>query len=226
MEDDAWPTLDEFVGQCIRRYREETDTRAEDFARMIQQRGLHWNRSTVTAIERGKRKVSAGEIIGLVAALPISAMDFFNDPRISIVQLADDLHISTHQLGQGLGWYGSESAKQDLDFMTANVLANDPDRRIDAHELIGSIIASGARFEEAVAELSDAERFVMSTMVSEADRRAALRFDVSAEIVTLVSHDLWGHGLEAERDRSGVGSSGHITRDLYRALEEAIEARR
>jgi len=27
---------------------------------------------------------------------------------ISLVQLADDLHISTSQLGQGLSWYGSD----------------------------------------------------------------------------------------------------------------------
>jgi len=209
MEDDTWPTLDEFVGLCIRRYREESGTRAEDFARMMQQRGLHWNRGTVTAIERGKRKVSAGELIALVAALPDEAQYFFNDPRITLMNLADDLHISTHQLEAGLHEFRSEHVKADLDFMTANALANDPDRRIDAHDLISSINGSGGRLEAAVADLSDAERFVLRTMVSEADRRAAQRFSVSAEIVTLVSHDLWGHGLEAERDRLGTRSKGH-----------------
>jgi len=227
VDNEPWPTLDEYIGICIRRYRDEMDMRAEDFARIMQQRGLHWNRGTVTAIERGKRKVSAGELIALVNVVPVDDYYlFFHHPRISLVNLADDLHISTNQLEHGLDGFRGEGVKQDLDFMTANVLAGDPDRRIDGQDLIRTIVASGGSFTEALAKLSDAERFVLGTYVSEADRRASQRFDVPPEIVTLASHGLWGHGLETERDQPDAhGSKSHSTRELYKSLEMAIADR-
>lgn len=226
MEDDRWPTLDEYMGICIRRYRDEHDMRAEDFARMMWQRGVNWNRSTVTAIERGKRKVSAGELIALVNAVPVDDdYFFFHHPQISLVNLAGDLHISANVLDGGLDGFRGDAVKQDMDFMTANAMSGD--QWIDGDELIRQISESGESFDEALDALPDAQRFVLRTNVSEADRRAAQRFGIRAEIVTLASHALWGHGLETERDsQAEQGSKGHTTRELYKLLEMTIADRR
>jgi len=229
VEDDfQWPTIDVLVAVSMRRYREANaeQLRAEDVARMMRQRGVPWTRNTVTAIERGKRKVSMGELMAFVSTLEMSAHDFFHDDRISMVRLAGDVHMS---LGTFIGLLEplrDEYLRQDMDFMSANALP--AERQIDKSELIRSMLDSGDRFELLVDELSDVQKFVLGTLVTDAERRAAKRFGVTPEIVLLASHALWGEGLERVRDRDGSAGNahkGHRTRDLYDELREVINQR-
>jgi len=123
-------------------------------------------------------------------------------------------------------WDAAEGLRQDMDFMSANALPTE--RRADPMELIQSMLDSGDRFEFLVDELPDVQKFMLSTLVTDAERRAAKRFGVTPEIVLLASHALWGEGLERVRDREGsTGNAhkGHRTRDLYDELREVINQR-
>lgn len=194
---------------------------------MMRNKGVNWTRNTVTAIERGKRKVSMGEVMALLTALPVTAHDFFRNERISMIQLAGDVHMDLMTFADTLMPLSEEGVRGHIDWLSINALP--PERSVNQQAVIERILDSGEPFEAAIAELSDLERYGLSIWVSDAERRAAKRFDVSAEVVLLASHALWGASLEDVRDRDGKGGNaekGHRTRDLYEQLSEEIERRR
>lgn len=75
-------TLHEYIGQQIRRIREQRHLLQEELARLAQKHGLDWGRDTVAAVETGHRRVSLEEFLLLKPVLEIDLQDLFQKGNI------------------------------------------------------------------------------------------------------------------------------------------------
>jgi hypothetical protein len=178
--------------------------------------GLAWTRSTVAAIETGKRKISADELLLLPLILtkatgrPVNLADLFPDG--SAVRITDDAALEP---------------KVVRDVATGKV-----DDRAAAGWWFGLCYTPGSRrfvglARSRLGQLEEAER--------EQEVRAARQLGVEPIALVDAAHTLWARGLVEERDRraaeahpGAVGKAldvvrGHVTRTLVDELREAIK---
>ncbi|MFD9629898.1 helix-turn-helix domain-containing protein [Streptomyces violascens] len=223
------PPFGEAIGRKLQRVREEKGRTAEDVAQTAQQLGLSWHRPTVGQIERGRRALSAAELIML--------------PLIYGRPLGELLPEGTVWLTSELGVYDREVRKVLGGDYTPNHLAL---RAPGGWHVKGRSDQSGEevgeRVAEAVAVLSTRSQWPTRALAryvqdkpDEAETKAAKRLDTTPHYVAYAARETWGHGLAVEREarlrergelpegkRALQSARGHITRTLVAELEPVI----
>ncbi|QES20451.1 hypothetical protein DEJ46_16085 [Streptomyces venezuelae] len=215
---EAAPTFGVALGERLQRIRDDDEVTAEDIARTGQRLGLSWHRPTVGQIEKGKRGISAVELL----LLPL----IYGRPL-------QDL------LPQGTVWLtGEVAARRDA------ILANVSSPVRGAGMAPGQWHLKGIDMDETVRNV---ERMVVQVMArwpagaehnpnpDEAESKAAKRLNTTPEYVAYAARERWGRGLAAERDarlaertdlpgasRALQAARGHVTRALLTELEPAI----
>ncbi|MFB7631740.1 helix-turn-helix domain-containing protein [Streptomyces sp. NPDC056149] len=225
------PAFGEAIGKQLQRVREEKGRTAEDVARQAQQLGLSWHRPTVSQIERGRRALSAVELIML--------------PLIYGRPLGDLLPDGTMWLTPDTGVYDREVRK---------VLAGDYNPSARALRLPGGWHVKGFSDQDkeetarhvarAVAYLQahspwphNAQARYVQGKPDDAETKAAKRLGTTPHYVAYAARETWGHGLAAEREarlrergelpegkRALQSARGHITRTLVAELEPIVKA--
>lgn len=214
----------EVVGVRLEAVRSRSRRTTEDIASAARGLGLTWHRTTVRQTERGKRSLTAAELLLLPLMYGAPLRDLLPDER-EMVWLTDEVAVSGGELARVLdegyepgaaevntadGWYikGADARLKELS------------RRMTAHAVEWP---SGVRAGSTMAEPDEAET------------KAAKRLDSTPHYVASAARELWGRGLVEERDarlaqRSPVPDSpralqaarGHVTRTLIAELEPTV----
>ncbi|QDQ13129.1 helix-turn-helix domain-containing protein [Streptomyces spectabilis] len=225
------PTFGEAIGRQLQRVREGAGRTAEDVARTAQQLGLSWHRPTVGQIERGRRALSAVELVmlPLIYGRPLGELlptgTVWLTPEVGVYErevrrvLGGDHNPSSLVLRAPGGWHvkgvsdqtGEEVARQMAQAL-AYMEANSP-------------WPLGARMTYVQDKPDDAET------------KAAKRLGSTPHYVAYAARETWGHGLAAEREarlrergelpeekRALQSARGHITRALVAELEPIVKA--
>src|SRR5450756_537104 len=87
------------VRRNLRRLRMKFGWRQEDLALKARARGLRWSASTVTAIEIGRRPVSAGELLLLPTLLQVSLTELLSGDHDEIADV-DGVLLTQAALGE------------------------------------------------------------------------------------------------------------------------------
>lgn len=224
------PAFGESIGRQLQRVREDKGRTAEDVARTAQQLGLPWHRPTVGHIERGRRALSAVELIML--------------PLIYGCPLGELLPEGTVWLTSKLGVYDKEVRR---------VLGGDYNPRYRALHLPGGWHLKGVSDKSAEEDAEELARAVVRMTArspwppnalahhvqerpDDAETKAAKRLGTTPHYVAYAARETWGHGLAAEREarlrergdlpegkRALQSARGHITRTLIAELAPVIK---
>lgn len=218
------------LGRVVRHRRLSAGRTQDELAETIRSLGLDWSASSVAAFETGRRGVSALELLVLPLALrQIDAEGF------EVHELVSDLPDFTVEGGRLLTSDAlAEVARGRAGELPARVLTDLPewaeeDRRAQRRQSFAPYLWPEADEET----LDQVERDASGA----AEQKAARRWGVEADFVSLFAHRLWGRSLTAEREarveqqapegtskRSLQALRGHVTRDLLGQLEELVEA--
>src|SRR5450756_3140015 len=87
------------VRRNLRRLRMKVGWRQEDLALKARARGLRWSASTVTAIEIGRRPVSAGELLLLPTLLQVSLTELLSGDHDEVADV-DGVLLTQAALGE------------------------------------------------------------------------------------------------------------------------------
>lgn len=223
------PTFGEAIGRRLQRVREDASRTAEDVARTAQQLGLLWHRPTVGQIERGRRALSAVELVAL--------------PLIYGRPLGELLPDGTVWLTSKLGVYDREVRR---------VLGGNHNPSYRALHLPGGWHVKGVsdrdpkEYAEDVAQVAallsapwppNAKLRHIMEKPDDAETKAAKRLGTTPHYVAYAARETWGHGLAAEREarlrqrgdlpeekRALQSARGHITRTLVAELAPVVKA--
>jgi len=228
--DEAQP-FGEAIGERLRLAREHDHRTTEHIAASARQLGLSWHRTTVGQTERGKRALSAAELL----LLPV----IYRRPLRELLPPAD-----------GVTWLTGETAVHGAELRRLL----DDDQAPAVGERLGPDgwhLRTGPRnTSAAVAEslattaAESASRWPVGASLSyvlgfvtpdETEAKAAKRLDTTAEYVAFAARETWGRGLAEERDRRLAerpdtpesaralqAARGHITRTLISELEPVV----
>src|SRR5439155_13493981 len=100
------------IRRNLRRLRMKFGWRQEDLALRARARGLRWSASTVTAIEIGRRPISAGELLLLPTLLQVPLTDLVSGNQDEVVDV-DGVLVTTaamDEIGRGAALTELESA--------------------------------------------------------------------------------------------------------------------
>ena len=114
----------------MRRLRMKVGWRQEDLALKARARGLRWSASTVTAIEIGRRPVSAGELLLLPTLLQVSLTELLSGDHDEIADV-DGVLLTQAALGE-IGRGGALTELESVFFVTPTrleVSATDAERK-------------------------------------------------------------------------------------------------
>lgn len=174
--------------------------------------GLAWTRSTVAAIETGKRKISADELVLLPLILsratgrPVQLADLF--PEGPAVLITDDAALKPA--------------------VVRKVANGQVDDRAAGGWWYLDCFTPGSRRTRALAT----DRIALLESEREQETRAARQLGIEPIALVKTAHALWKRGLVEERDRRAAeahpdaeGKSldiirGHVTRQLFDELRE------
>jgi transcriptional regulator with XRE-family HTH domain len=98
------PTLFQaVVRRNLRRVRTKLGWRQEDLAQRARERGLSWTANTVTAIEIGRRPVSAGELLLLPTLLQVPLTDLVSADKDEVADVDGVLvtKVALNQIARG-----------------------------------------------------------------------------------------------------------------------------
>jgi transcriptional regulator with XRE-family HTH domain len=98
------PTLFQaVVRRNLRRVRTKLGWRQEDLAQVARARGLSWTANTVTAIEIGRRPVSAGELLLLPTLLQVPLTDLVSADKDEVADVDGVLvtNVALRQIARG-----------------------------------------------------------------------------------------------------------------------------
>lgn len=197
------------LGQEIKALRERAGLRQEDVARAASAMGLDWSRSSIAALETGRRDLSAGELLLLPLVLRLAlgldrleVSDLLPGDR-AMIEVAEGAHLSAGQLRRLLAGHASDV---------------DP----------GLVVTADAA-ETAAAMVAVSLEHPLGA--GEAERKAAARLNRPMIMILLASYRRWGRSLTDERDRRLAEAvserakprtvqaiRGHITRALLDEL--------
>ena len=235
------------AAERLRSIREAAHVDQEAIAREAREWGLRWTRSTVAAIETGRRSIELGELLLLPSVIHsatharVTLADFF--PDSCRVALGAEAEVSGAGFRHFLSGTTDDKTPAELGLRAPWTTAFlETARWVHAYtqDLEEAVASAEALWPSAPRrDLIDAER----DAVQEVEQRAARRLGVSPPwLVSLAARKMWGRSLTAERDRRlalvGAGTpgslraqAGHITRELMKELETAfaeagIETRR
>lgn len=209
-------TLDQVIGEEIRRRREEKGVRQEALAQAARAYGLEWNRGTVTAVELGRRGLSLGEL----ALLPL----ILSEAEIAHPLLAPWLLVPDRD--------GEVNVSPGLQLPYQLV-----------RDLLGEEWKNGGRWSGtpiAPSQPADRAARLARDAAGAAESKAAGTLRVPAERVAEAALKLWGRSLTAERDvrvealldgqeasaRRVQAIRGHVTRVLLEELGPLLKRRR
>jgi len=114
----------------MRRLRMKVGWRQEDLALKARARGLRWSASTVTAIEIGRRPVSAGELLLLPTLLQVSLTELLSGDHDEVADV-DGVLLTQAALGE-IGRGGALTELESVYFVTPTrleVSATDAERK-------------------------------------------------------------------------------------------------
>jgi transcriptional regulator with XRE-family HTH domain len=213
MTDEPAVPLSQVIGENCRRIRLREGRTQGDVAAACQRVGLGWGYRRVAQLEAGGVAASLPTLLRLAAALdslgvePVTVADLLWSD--ALVRLSDDAAEDEALPGQLLPhmltvWRGRELLPHLRPF-TAGEEDDDADGPLRVRSDYGR-----------------------------ADERAAKSLGLRRAEMIELTHSLWGHGLETERERraaeSGIGENraarSWITTSLRDALEAELERRR
>lgn len=211
------------VGENVARLRSDAGRRQEDLAAAARRTGLSWTRSTVAAIETGRREIGLHELF-LLPLVFVEACDV--DPT-----LADFLRGS-----EALTLTGRVSLPATY---ARRMLTGEPGRGYRY-----TLTATESSAVEATADVhldllnevpSKRREEAWQSSKGEAERKAAGRLGVPAGVIGPAAYVLWKRSLTDERDRrveaaANPGDSqrtyqarrGHVTRALLAELRALL----
>lgn len=217
--------VNEAVGQFLRNYREGHGLTMDDVANASQRYGSNWSSGTISQMEHGGSKADS---------LPV---------LILLVQSLNDLTGDNMTLADVFMWADSYDVKS---FDITDIVKLAP---IDMHDTLSdqrlnlanhADRATGRRRmnlerlnaqEGATANPSEEDYFeyFCSIVPTFAEKRAALKADISPEVFAAFCLKLYGHSLDEEaKQRAGEGASpqkrGRETRILRGEVAAAIKS--
>jgi transcriptional regulator with XRE-family HTH domain len=214
-------TVEQAIGQEIRRRREAAGVGQSALAAAARKYGLPWTRATVAAIELGRKQLPLGEL----ATLSLALSEALGDPEAAEQSLnlsdlipTDDRHVSA---GPGL--------ELPLRMVRRLLLPDEEERRPGG--------ALGSR-EPIKVDVDDRAL----EAAGDAEQKAASALRVSPEAIVEAAYRRWGRSLTAQRDklvslrtkpaeartpgwpRRLQAIRGHTTRELLEELRPRLKA--
>jgi transcriptional regulator with XRE-family HTH domain len=199
------PRLGQVVGNNLERIRTEESWSQEDLAARGWRVGLPWSRSTIAAVEAGKRGVDLGEVVLLALVLDAPVSDLLSGS--GAVQLGDGSRVSLSDIRRVLTG----------DASSARTIFPDVKRRIfaarkDAHDRV-MLSASGE------AEQKAARKLGVTPHVIAAAAWDLWRRSLTEERNARVDQE----SLDTTEARSSQALRGHVTRQLLGEIESLVE---
>lgn len=215
-------TIEQAIGQEVRRRREAAGVGQSAVAGAARQYGLPWTRAMVAAVELGRRRLTLGEL----ALLPL-VLGSAGVTAGPLLTLADLIPVSDQQVSAG------PSLAMPLRIARALLLEGG-----DELKSVPRVVAPGHVARRTLEAAGDAEQ------------KAATALHVSPEAVVEAAHQRWGRSLTAERERRVEAYTrpmltrdpaeavspewprrlqairGHVTRELLKELTARPTARR
>jgi transcriptional regulator with XRE-family HTH domain len=221
-------TIEQAIGQEIRRRREAAGIGQSALAAAARQYGLPWTRALVAAVELGRKRLTLGEL----ALMPIVLAEAVTGGLVLSLRdlIPDDDRLVA--VGPGL----------ELPLRVARpLLLGDDDTSSTARALL--LGGDDSEWTSELKEVGAESRAVEAA--GDAEQKAALALRISPEFLVDAAHQRWGRGLTAERDRRVEAYTrpmlkldpseaerpewprrlqaikGHITRELLKELQTA-----
>ena len=199
----APPRIDQVLGKNLERLRKEKGWSQDDLVSRGWQVGLPWSRTTIAALESGKRAVELGEVV-LVALILKSSVDE--------LLAGDDVTLVGEETVMWL-----EDVREVLMSDQRAALESFP----DIHRRV-----SKARAPEGYSR-------IMLSANGEAEQKAARKLGVTPQTIAQAAYGLWGRSLTDERNlqveqlewvdetstRQVQALRGHVTRQLLEDIE-------
>jgi hypothetical protein len=224
-------TLRQWIGQAVRRLRDEHGRRQDDVAVAARSVGLAWTRGKVAELERGGKAIPAEELLLLPVVLAYAGCgepqlrdlipDGQHEELVLNSRVAMPAHV-LHRIAEGTARFFDYSFSEPAAASRSYDWAQNS-RYMRGHEAIWQGEPQGG-----IKSYEDSHR--------DAERDAARRLGVPAEALSSAAHATWGRGLTEERDarvaaaaedgadeRSLQAARGHVARTLYRELEPALD---
>jgi transcriptional regulator with XRE-family HTH domain len=232
-------TLSDLVGTKVRIARDHAGSTQDDVARAARLTGLGWGRSTIADLERGKKRLSAEELLLLPLLFSLAfdieaSLEWILRPTTADepgpwVQLTDDARIRHGGVAAIISRKGDWTEHYPGAY---DIPATEPTHQ-PISERAPRLKELRNRYWPAadLASIAAAERASMN----DAEQKAARRLTVPAVAISIAAVRKWGHSLteermerEAERlppDADGNayrGVRGHVTRELMAELEPSV----
>lgn len=216
------------VGERLRSLREDRGARQEDVADAVRLAGLEWTRSTVAAIEAGRREVSLEELLLLSLAYRLPLSFFFEgDGRVDLTPGATATRsvIRAKLNGDTQRW-----GPDDWDVPSDRVWP----------EFLALLTNWHSRYAWAWPDMPEGTGGMLAAAeaarAGEAEHTVAKRFGVAPVGVSMAAFGRWGRGFTAERDRRVADEAapdasarslqalrGHVSRALIDELAPTLE---
>jgi transcriptional regulator with XRE-family HTH domain len=212
-------TLYQVIGSNLRRLRATKDWSQDQLANVARQVGLDWSRSSVAAVEAGKKTLDFTEVLLLAVAVDVGIKELLSGGGTVAIGGTSDLAL--RDIRSSLA--SAEPPHKALMNMRRRLLRA---RGIYVGRDVGIIM-----------EKDQAETLVWIQRVSkgEAEQKAARKLNVPVEVLSECALEIWGRSLTQERDRrisnertedpasrSLQASRGHVTRQLLGELADII----
>lgn len=199
-------TLGKIVGANVRRLRQAQDSTLEDLSRAVRGLGVSWSVSRVVAIERGTREPKLASLLILARAL---------DTSVTELVRADSEWVDL----------GTVSVRAD-DLAAVFADTSAPGVSSAEDELTDSNWAATRGYESAqqMAETLGLDVATLRSMAQRsglAEERTARALDLEADVLSALSHHLWGRTLGEERDRV-AREEGRVPADVTTELRERL----
>lgn len=206
-------TLYEVFGGNLREMRKSRGWSQDQLARRAREEGLSWSRSSVAAVEAGRKTLDLTEVVLVTVAVGGGLPEL----------LAGDGEAALSQLAQ-----------MSLESIRSILSGDDPISAVTTADKTLAKLASQVKTRDKV----NARRRATLPPYGEAEQKAARKLGVSVELLAETSFRLWGHSLTDEREarvgplsRSDSITSlralrGRVTRQLLADLEPQLVRRR
>ncbi|HUP68497.1 MAG TPA: helix-turn-helix transcriptional regulator [Acidimicrobiales bacterium] len=216
------------IGERLKSLREDRGERQETVADAVRFAGLEWTRSTVAAIEAGRREVALEELLLLSLAYRLPLSYFFEgDGRVELTPGATATRtvIRAKLTGDTQRW-----GPDDWDVPSDRAWP----------ELLAILANYHRRYAWAWPDMPEGAEGMLAAAeaarVGEAEHTVAKRFGVAPVGVSMAAFGRWGRGFTAERDarvtqeaapdasaRSLQALRGHVSRGLIEELAPTLE---
>jgi transcriptional regulator with XRE-family HTH domain len=204
----APPRIDQVLGMNLERLRKEKGWSQDDLVSRGWQVGLPWSRTTIAALEIGKRAVELGEVILLALILNSSVADLLAGDDVTLV-------------GEETGIWLDD---------VRHVLMSDQQAAQESFPEIHRRVSE--------AKAADGYDLVMLSANGEAEQKAARKLGVTPQTIAQAAYNKWGRSLTDERNlqvqqldwvdetstRQVQAYRGHVTRQLLDDIENLISS--